>query len=93
MAPFHPHADASDVATKPKPAGGPACEQGLRAGGGGQPCLWWSQGCSIGCDKCATEIMGPTGQAGGSAPKASKIGFRKRFCNASYNSAGADQGR
>jgi hypothetical protein len=27
---------------------GPECDQGLRAGGGGQPCLWWSQGCSIG---------------------------------------------
>eukprot|EP01045_Picozoa_sp_COSAG04_P008730 COSAG04_NODE_491_length_13463_cov_5.877432_1_plen_336_part_10 len=65
------------------------CDQGLRVGGGGQPCLWWSQGCSIGCAKCATDFIGPTGAAGGNPPKASKIGFRKRFCNASFNSAGA----
>eukprot|EP00658_Telonema_sp_P-2_P014315 TRINITY_DN15440_c0_g1_i20.p1 TRINITY_DN15440_c0_g1~~TRINITY_DN15440_c0_g1_i20.p1 ORF type:complete len:290 (-),score=40.93 TRINITY_DN15440_c0_g1_i20:36-905(-) len=28
------------------------CPQGIRASGGGQPCLWFSQGCSIGCDTC-----------------------------------------
>ena len=28
------------------------CEQGVRASGGGQPCLWFSQGCSIGCKEC-----------------------------------------
>lgn len=65
------------------------CDQGLRSNGGGQPCLWWSQGCSIGCSKCATDWIGPTGAAGGNPPKASKIGFNKRFCNASFNSAGA----
>jgi hypothetical protein len=63
--------------------------QGVRVNGGGQPCLWWSQGCSIGCEKCATDIIGPNGSAGGSGAHKDKIGFGKRFCNASFNSAGA----
>ena len=70
---------------KLSPPGG----QGIRATGGGQSCWWWSQGCSIGCERCATELIGPEGSAGGNPPHADKIGFRKRFCNASYNSAGA----
>eukprot|EP00908_Phaeocystis_cordata_P011195 Transcript_22036.p1 GENE.Transcript_22036~~Transcript_22036.p1 ORF type:complete len:376 (-),score=51.43 Transcript_22036:118-1245(-) len=28
------------------------CIEGVRASGGGQPCLWFSQGCSIGCEAC-----------------------------------------
>lgn len=32
--------------------GSKPCDQGERSGAGGQPCLWWSQGCTIGCDKC-----------------------------------------
>ena len=28
------------------------CDEGIRAVGGGQPCLWFSQGCSIGCPTC-----------------------------------------
>lgn len=28
-------------------------------GGAGQPCLWWSQGCSIGCDYCLTDPRHP----------------------------------
>ena len=32
--------------------GSEPCDQGERSGAGGQPCLWWSQGCTIGCDKC-----------------------------------------
>ena len=28
------------------------CDEGLRASTGGQACLWFSQGCSIGCDTC-----------------------------------------
>ena len=28
------------------------CDEGLRNTSGGQPCLWWSQGCTIGCDRC-----------------------------------------
>ena len=28
-------------------------------GGGGQPCLWWSQGCSIGCPFCLTDPKHP----------------------------------
>ena len=47
---------------------------------GGQPCLWWSQGCSIGCKTCAT-ASGTTQPITGNPPKASKIGFRKRYCN------------
>ena len=65
------------------------CDQGLRTNGGGQPCLWWSQGCSIGCEKCATDLIGATGAAGGAGAHPDKIGFSKRFCNASFNSAGA----
>ena len=82
LPPVTPHGDGHGK--------GKQCDQGLRAGGGGQPCLWWSQGCSIGCAECATDIMGPKGQAGGlpGSPHADKIGFRKRFCNATHNSAG-----
>ena len=35
------------------------CDQGLRGKADGQACLWWSQGCSIGCEKCATNAEGP----------------------------------
>ena len=56
------------------------CDMGLRANGGGQPCLWWSQGCSIGCDACAT-AAGGTAPIHGAAPHADKIGFRTRYCN------------
>ena len=28
------------------------CDEGIRDVGGGQPCLWFSQGCSIGCAAC-----------------------------------------
>ena len=28
------------------------CDPGVRAPGGGQPCLWFSQGCTIGCETC-----------------------------------------
>jgi hypothetical protein len=28
------------------------CNAGVRASGGGQPCLWFSQGCTIGCSNC-----------------------------------------
>ena len=28
------------------------CFEGVRASGGGQPCMWFSQGCSIGCGSC-----------------------------------------
>lgn len=54
----------------------------------GQNCLWWSQGCSIGCSKCATNAEGPysPGPFGGEAPQAGKIGFRTRYCNSTHNS-------
>eukprot|EP00756_Hemistasia_phaeocysticola_P046860 Hpha_TRINITY_DN206_c0_g1::TRINITY_DN206_c0_g1_i1::g.83750::m.83750 len=54
-------------------AGTEGCDEGIRAGGG-QACLWFNQGCSIGCDKC-------TGEGPGVAPHADKIGFRVRYCN------------
>lgn len=62
--------------------GGPekGCDMGLRGPGDGQSCLWWSQGCSIGCEKCATETFG-THPIFGNPPQAGKIGFRKRYCN------------
>ena len=28
------------------------CDEGVRALAGGQTCLWWSQGCTIGCSAC-----------------------------------------
>merc|ERR1719191_2067803 len=56
---------------------------GLRGGvdgkGDGQSCLWWSQGCSIGCEQCATETYGTSLIP---APRG-KIGFGTRYCNSS----------
>lgn len=63
------------------------CDQGLR-GPSGQSCLWWSQGCSIGCKECVTAIPG-FNDFTGKAPQAGKLGFNTRYCNASWNSAGA----
>lgn len=63
------------------------CDQGLR-GPAGQSCLWWSQGCSIGCKECATAIPG-FDQFHGVAPQAGKLGFNTRYCNSSWNSEGA----
>ena len=60
---------------------------GLRGGvdgkGDGQSCLWWSQACSIGCESCATVTAG-TSPLAGNPPVAGKIGFRKRYCNSSF---------
>ena len=56
-------------------------------GGAGQPCLWWSQGCSIGCDYCLTDPGHPdnngtipTTPITGNPPHADKAGFRKSYC-------------
>ena len=35
------------------------CDQGMRAAAGGQPCLWWSQGCTIGCETCTGKLTKP----------------------------------
>lgn len=63
------------------------CDMGLRGGvdakGDGQSCLWWSQGCSIGCDTCATETAG-THPITGNPPNPGKLGFRKRYCNSTF---------
>lgn len=55
--------------------------------GAGQPCLWWSQGCSIGCPYCLTDPHHPdnngtipTKAITGNAPHADKAGFRKSYC-------------
>ena len=74
------------------PGLGPKCASGsdvnVRAeGGAGQPCLWWSQGCSIGCDYCLTDPKHPDNNGSiptkpitGNAPHADKAGFRKSYC-------------
>ena len=33
------------------------CDQGNRSAAGGQPCLWWSQGCTIGCPSCTGKLL------------------------------------
>ena len=50
-------------------------------------CLWWSQGCSIGCDYCLTDPKHPDNNGSiptkpitGNAPHADKAGFRKSYC-------------
>lgn len=66
------------------------CDMGVRAeGGAGQPCLWWSQGCSIGCEYCATDPRHPanngsipTRQITGAWPHDDKAGFRTAYCDA-----------
>eukprot|EP00036_Acanthoecidae_sp_10tr_P012007 CAMPEP_0182917744 /NCGR_PEP_ID=MMETSP0105_2-20130417/1687_1 /TAXON_ID=81532 ORGANISM="Acanthoeca-like sp., Strain 10tr" /NCGR_SAMPLE_ID=MMETSP0105_2 /ASSEMBLY_ACC=CAM_ASM_000205 /LENGTH=475 /DNA_ID=CAMNT_0025054763 /DNA_START=27 /DNA_END=1454 /DNA_ORIENTATION=+ len=68
----------------PNPATKGECDTGNRWGGDGQPCLWWSQGCSIGCKECAT-IHNTTTPITGVAPHADKIGFRTRYCNSTFN--------
>ena len=64
---------------------GRTCDMGMRKeGGGGQPCLWWSQGCSINCQWCATNMTDgviPTAPVTGVAPHADKAGFRVSYCN------------
>ena len=61
---------------------------GREKGGGGQPCLWGSQGCSIGCDFCLTDPRHPdnhgsipTSPITGNPPHADKAGFRKSYCS------------
>ena len=58
-----------------------------KKGGAGQPCLWWSQGCSIGCDFCLTDPRHPDNNGSipttpitGNSPHADKAGFRKSYC-------------
>eukprot|EP00039_Didymoeca_costata_P027277 m.18068 g.18068 ORF g.18068 m.18068 type:complete len:431 (+) comp6181_c0_seq1:40-1332(+) len=67
-----------------------SCPMGAarEVGGAGQPCLWWSQGCSIGCDYCMTDPRHPdnggkipTKPITGNPPHADKAGFRKSYCN------------
>jgi hypothetical protein len=71
-------------------ANGAACPLGeaRKVGGAGQGCLWWSQGCSIGCDYCLTDPKHPanggkipTKAITGNPPHADKAGFRKSYCD------------
>mmetsp|Transcript_65346 Transcript_65346/g.108536 ORF Transcript_65346/g.108536 Transcript_65346/m.108536 type:complete len:413 (-) Transcript_65346:395-1633(-) len=70
-------------------ANGQECDLGVRKeGGSGQPCLWWSQGCSIGCKYCATDPRHesnngtiPTTEITGGWPHADKAGFRTAYCD------------
>ena len=70
-------------------ANGKECDMGVRKdGGGGQPCLWWSQGCSIGCDYCITDPRHeanhgqiPTNAIEGAWPHTDKAGFRTAYCD------------
>ena len=55
--------------------------------GHGQAALWWSQGCSIGCDYCLTDPKHPdnngsipNGPIRGNNPHSDKAGFRKSYC-------------
>jgi len=55
--------------------------------GAGQACLWWSQGCSIGCPYCLTDPRHPANNGSiptkaitGNAPHDDKAGFRKSYC-------------
>jgi hypothetical protein len=77
---------------KHPPGLGPRCATGSdvnvrAAGGGGQPCLWWSQACSIGCPYCLTDPKHPDNNGTipskpitGNPPHADKAGFRKSYC-------------
>ena len=44
---------------------------------------------SIGCDKCVTDPSLNFTDFHGLDPQHGKIGFRRRYCNATWNSAGA----
>lgn len=61
------------------------CDMGplKKYSGGGQPCLWWSQGCSIHCDTCLTAAVDgviPTAPITGLPPHADKAGFGVSYC-------------
>jgi len=66
------------------------CDMGVRKeGGSGQPCLWWSQGCSIGCPYCITDPRHPANNGSiptraieGGWPHTDKAGFRTAYCDA-----------
>merc|ERR1712070_512136 len=70
------------------------CDGGLRFTedglSDGQACLWWNQGCSIGCDKCMTEVDSHWSEHDiGTGGNHGKIGLLTRYCSASFNSKGA----
>eukprot|EP00947_MAST-08B_sp_MAST-8B-sp1_P004909 g4909.t1 len=76
------------------------CDRGMRSNGDGQACLWWSQGCSIGCPYCLTDPKHPANHGkipttfpGGNPPHADKAGFRIRYCNASDGGGAALPGK
>lgn len=70
-------------------ASGQNCPMGSarQVSGAGQACLWWSQGCSIGCPFCLTDPQHPdnngtirTEPITGNPPHSDKAGFRKSYC-------------
>ena len=63
------------------------CDRGLRSKADGQACLWWSQGCSIGCSECAVAAIGnvPHAPITGNPPHEDKNGFRRRYCDSTFN--------
>ena len=96
---WHAHACRGTGCAQGIPSG--SCPKGLGAkcatgtdlnvrgvGGGGQPCLWWSQGCSIGCPYCLTDPKHPdnggkipTKAITGNAPHADKAGVSVSLCS------------
>ena len=67
--------------------GKPTNLSGFSYRGHGQAALWWSQGCSIGCEFCLTDPKHPdnngsipTKPINGNPPHADKAGFRKSYC-------------
>ena len=67
--------------------GKPTNLSGFSYRGHGQAALWWSQGCSIGCEFCLTDPKHPDnngsipkGPLTGNAPHGDKAGFRKSYC-------------
>lgn len=86
---LRPRTSVADLCRAGTCANSKACEMGSHReqGGGGQPCLWWSQGCSIGCDYCITDPRHPdnngsipTKAVTGKAPHSDKAGFRVSYC-------------
>eukprot|EP01051_Picozoa_sp_SAG22_P018325 SAG22_NODE_3054_length_1980_cov_3.925611_1_plen_151_part_00 len=78
-------------------ANGVACPMGeaRKLGGAGQGCLWWSQGCSIGCDYCLTDPKHPANKGqiptkaiNGNPPHSDKVSKQRGRLRAAANRTG-----